>query len=191
MPRRTITFARGQYYHLYNRGAGKHPLFHEETNYLYVLRQTKQYARQFNVAVIAYVLMSNHYHFLIRQDGDASAAELPKRIFGGYSRAVNLRYGWSGTLFEGRFQAVHVTEEAHLRHLCRYIHANPVLHGFVATPEMWRYSNYHEWIGIRPGTLFDRGFINDFFPDRDNYIQYVYDLINGRAVQPDGFVLLE
>lgn len=187
MPRRTVTFAPGNYYHIYNRGAGKHALFREDDNYVYVLRQTKKYVRDFDLTIIAYVLMSNHYHFLIRQDGDVPAGELPKRVFGGYSRAVFRRYAWSGTLFEGRFQAIHVTEEAHLRHLCRYIHANPVLHGFVATPDAWTYSNYHEWVGTRPGTLVDHDFIAANFPDRADYIHYVHELIAGRGRAPDGF----
>ncbi|MCA9939571.1 MAG: transposase [Anaerolineales bacterium] len=185
MPRRTTPFLNGHYYHIYNRGAGKHAIFKEQDNYLYILRQTKDCARLFNLTIIAYVLMPNHYHFLIRQDSDAPVSELPKRVFGGYSRAVNRRYGWSGTLFEGRFQAIHITEDAHLRHLCRYIHANPVLHGFVNTPETWPYSNYLEWIGKRPGTLVNHAFIQEYFPNRSDYIQFVRDLIEGRSPIPE------
>jgi REP element-mobilizing transposase RayT len=132
-------FAKGQYYHLYNRGAGRQSLFIEESNYHYIQRRTKLYCRKFRLSVIAYCLLPNHYHFLIRQDGESLVSELPKRVFGGYSRAVNRKYGWSGTLFEGRFQSKLVDTDAYLLHLCRYIHANPVIHGIVDAPEDWPY----------------------------------------------------
>lgn len=65
----------------------------------------KGYLAEFSLVMIVYCLMPNHYHFLLRQSGQISASELPKRLFGGYSRAVQRRYQWTGTLFEGRFQA--------------------------------------------------------------------------------------
>lgn len=34
MPRR-LPFVRGGYYHIYNRGAGRQAIFHEERNYIY------------------------------------------------------------------------------------------------------------------------------------------------------------
>lgn len=177
MPRRDVEFVQHGYYHIYNRGAGRHNLFIEEDNYLYVLRRTKTYGKEFNLIVIAYCLMPNHYHFLIRQDGEIPVGELPKRVFGGYSRAVNKRYGWSGTLFEGRFNAKVVTSDAHLIHLCRYIHANPVKDGIVAHPDEWPYSNYLEWMGQRSGTLVDRQFIRDMFGDATSYEAFVLEYL--------------
>ena len=184
MPRRNVQFIRGHYYHIYNRGAGRHNLFIEKDNYLYVLRRTKKYIREFALTLIAYCLMPNHYHFLVRQDGEIPAGELPKRVFGGYSRAVNRRYGWSGTLFEGRFQARHVNSDDYLRHLCRYIHANPVKDGMVEHPEEWTYSNYPEWIGLREGMLVDHQFIMDRFGDSVGYEEFVKDYLLMRGL-PD------
>lgn len=101
MPKREIIFTICGYYHIYNRGASRHNLFIEDDNYRYLLRQIKNCIRILKLTVIAYCLMPNHYHLLIRQDGETSVSELPKRVFGGYSRAVNKRYGWSG-LGEGK-----------------------------------------------------------------------------------------
>jgi putative transposase len=174
MPRRKITFTKGHYYHIYNQGAYAHNLFVEDDNYQYVLRQTRRYAHRFSITVIAYVLMPNHYHFLLRQDGDVPLYELPARVFGGYSRAVNKRYGWRGTMFRGRFHAKPVRDDAYFLQLCRYIHANPVRHGFVTQPDEWRYSNYHEWLGTRRDSLVDLPLVDHYFPNRDDYADFVW-----------------
>jgi len=44
MPYRRVPFAPGQYYHIYNRGSGRQPIFRERDNYLFVLRLVKKYA---------------------------------------------------------------------------------------------------------------------------------------------------
>jgi REP element-mobilizing transposase RayT len=182
MPKRDITFAHGGYYHIYNRGAGRHNLFIEKDNYQYVLRQIKKYIFKLNLTVIAYCLMPNHYHLLIRQDGDTSASELPKRVFGGYSRAVNKRYGWSGTLFEGRYKAKTVTTNTYLCQLCGYIHGNPVKDGLVRNIEDWPYSNYLDRIGQREGSLIDRKFVTEMFGNTQRYQEYVLEYLAARQL---------
>jgi len=172
-----INWLPDNYYHIYNRGAHKVPIFREEQNYVFVLSRTKQYLRKFDVAMIAYCLLPIHYHFLVRQQGDYPAGLIPQRIFNSYSKAYNRRYEHSGTLFEGRYQAVHVVKESHLRQLCRYIHANPLKHGVVDDLEKWPYSNYLEWIGLRPGELVDHEFVDTFFPNRSDYREFVDDYL--------------
>jgi REP element-mobilizing transposase RayT len=130
-----------QYYHIYNRGARHGSIFREPTNYLFVIARTKQYAKALSVSVIAYCLMPNHYHFLVRQNGDTAAGLLPKRVFNSYTKAYNKRYEQSGTLFEHRYQVRAILNFTHLLHLCRYIHANPARDGLVADPADWPYSN--------------------------------------------------
>ncbi len=63
MPYRGDIFTQGQYYHIYNRGAGKGKIFFNEGSCLYLLRLIKEYAPKFGVAVIAYCLMPNHLSF--------------------------------------------------------------------------------------------------------------------------------
>jgi hypothetical protein len=124
--------------------------------------------------------MPNHYHLLVRQNGEQAAGLLPQRVFNAYSKAYNNRYGHIGTLFERRYLAKHLDSESHLLHLCRYIHANPVMDGLVANPQDWIYSNYAEWIGTRAGTLVDRKFIQECFSSPGRYIEFVWDYIFSR-----------
>ena len=178
MPYRKVQFAPGQFYHIYNRGVARQPIFREEDNYLFLLRRTKEYASALNVAVIAYCLMPNHYNFLLRQDGQEPAGRLPQRVFNSYSKAFNKRYGRTGTLFEGPYKATHIDRDGYLLHLCRYIHANPVKHGVLSELERWPYSNYLEWIGARDGKLVERAFVQEHFPVVGSYRQFVLDYVS-------------
>ena len=186
MPYRKAQFAQGHFYHMYNRGVGRQPIFREADNYLFLLRRLREYACRLDVAVIAYCLMPNHYHFLLRQDGQEPAGRLPQRLFNSYTKAFNRRYDRTGTLFEGPFKAIHVDRDGYLLHLCRYIHANPVKHRLVSDLSQWPYSNYLEWIGARNGRLVDRAFVREHFPVEDNYRSFVWDYLNGLDALPTG-----
>ncbi|MGD8856335.1 MAG: transposase [Chloroflexota bacterium] len=179
-PRRP-TYTAGHYYHFYNRGAHRLPIFREADNYLFILGRIKRYLRQLELTIIAYCLMPNHYHLLVRQEGQHAAGLLPQRVFNSYSKAYNKRYGHSGTLFEGHYEVVETASEAHLRHLCRYIHANPVKDGLVTELAAWPYSNYLEWVAKRKGTLVDRDFVAELFGSPDDYVEFLTDYLEGRA----------
>jgi len=172
-----IVWEQGSYYHLYNRGARRLPIFRERDNYLFVLDRLKHYCQKFELTTIAYCLMPNHYHLLVRQNGEQRAGLLPQRVFNSYSKAYNKRYDHSGTLFEDRYQARQANDESYLRHLCRYIHANPVTDGLVKKPEDWPYSNYLEWIGERNGMLVDRKFIREQFADPSDYRAFLAEIL--------------
>ncbi len=173
MPVPRPAYLPGQYYHIYNRGAHRVSIFKEPDNYLFVLRKVKFYLLKLNLKVVAYCLMPNHYHFLIRQDGEQRAGLLPQMVFNSYTKAYNKRYLHSGTLFQDNYKVKVVQSTSHLLHLCRYIHANPVKDGFVADPADWPYSNYLEWIGQRDGTLYDPDFIHLHFSSPDQYRDFV------------------
>jgi REP element-mobilizing transposase RayT len=149
--------------HFYNRGAHRVSIFREPDNYRFVTRKIERYSRQYKLKVIAYCLLPNHYHFLVRQDGEFRAGMLPQYVFNSYSKAYNRRYNHSGTLFEGNYKVKPVEDESYLHTLCYYIHANPVLHRITRKLLDWPYSNYPEWMGIRNGTLVDPEFIEIYF----------------------------
>ncbi len=173
MARRKIPFLPNQYYHVYNRGANKADIFRSDKDYIFLLKQIQDQTREFDVSVIAYCLMSNHYHFLLRQNGAAKISDFMQAVFGVYSLAFNSNHEHSGTLFEGPFQAILVNKDEYLLHLCRYIHRNPVEAGLAITPEQWHNSNYLEFIGKRDGTLVDRGFVKQNFGEAEMYEEFV------------------
>src|SRR5574339_475510 len=101
----TLIWQKGMYYHIYNRGARQVTIFREAANYLFTISKIKEYSQAQKISVLVYCLMPNHYHFLVRQDGEESAGHLPQYVFNSYSKAYNQMYSHSGTLFEGRFRA--------------------------------------------------------------------------------------
>jgi len=177
-----ITWLPGHYYHIYNRGARQVTIFREPDNYHFVLYRVKEYCQELNLSMIVYCLMPNHYHFLVRQNGENPAGLLPQRVFNSYTKAYNKRYKHSGTIFEGRYKAIPVEQEPYLKHLCRYIHLNPVKDGIVNHVEDWPYSNYAEWIGTRNGTLVDRDFIGTYFGVGEDYKKFVADFQGLRSL---------
>lgn len=185
MPRRKIEFHRGGIYHIYNRGAGRQSIFYEDENYLYLLRILKDLLPKLELTLLAYCLMPNHYHWLVRQDGDTPAGKLAQYAFNRYVNSFNHRYKRSGTLFEDRFEAIHVDTDAYVRQLCLYIHANPIHQGMAISPDLWAYSNYLEWTGHRKGTLVDPDFVTNWFGSGTAYADEVKAYLLGQAAIPE------
>lgn len=151
MPRRNLVFVPGDCYHIYNRGCGHQPIFFECENYLFFLRELKQRCRTFRVDVLAWCLMPNHYHLLVSPQSN-QFPEMMQSFSTCYTKAINERQLRTGTLFEGRFQALKVDTTEYVVHLSRYIHLNPVEARFVRKPEEYVYSSYRDYLGLRNGT---------------------------------------
>jgi REP element-mobilizing transposase RayT len=173
MPRRERNLEPGNYYHLYNRGNNRQNIFFERDNYLHFLKQFRYYVADATVQVVAYCLMPNHYHILIYLQEDSLSAAM-HRFTMSYTKAINRRYQKCGSLFQGRFQTLHVDSDDYLLHLTRYIHLNPVQPGFVEKPEDWEFSSYHEYVGLRQGTLPTTDYVcGRFGTPHQDYRQFV------------------
>jgi REP element-mobilizing transposase RayT len=177
----------GQYYHVYNRGVGRQRLFVSDANCRFLLRRAKRYRKDYDLSIIAYCLMPNHYHLLLRPGEDEALSSFVQRLFNSYSQAFNRQQGRSGTLFEGRAKSILVDSEDYVLHLCRYIHLNPVNAQLVSHPGEWLWSNYLEWVGRRSGTLIDREFVDAYFPEATDYEGFVVGSLDDsweRRLQP-------
>jgi putative transposase len=148
-----------QYYHVFNRGINRTNIFFEERNYLHFLRLYQKYIVPV-AETYAYCLLRNHFHLLIRvrkrrlpgiseekllpsviQPRDVSLAF--NRLLNAYAKAVNKAYDRVGSLFQHHFGRRLVASKEYCALLVRYIHANPIKHGFVTDLEDWPFSSYH------------------------------------------------
>jgi len=162
-------------FHYFNRGCNRENIFFNKGNYIFLIKKMKQTYRQYGLSIIAYCLMPNHYHFLIKQKADQPVSDWIKALFIGYVQAVNIEQNRSGTLFEGRAKNILIDKEEYLLQLVRYIHCNPLSAGIVPKLADWPYSNYHEWIGQRKGTLFDSEFFHTYFRNYNDYQEFISD----------------
>jgi REP element-mobilizing transposase RayT len=126
MPYRKTKFQAGQVYHLYNRGVNRHPIFFCAENWGFMLRLFRRYFRPDLIDILAYCLMPNHYHLMVRLKVDDVGRQVMQPWGVSYTKAVNKQQNRVGPIFQGPFQAVHVPRDEHLIHLSRYIHLNPV-----------------------------------------------------------------
>jgi len=63
-------FYKNTYHHLYNRGANKAKIFFDEESYLYFLRRLKHYKNKYDIKILSYCLMPNHFHIFVKQQSE-------------------------------------------------------------------------------------------------------------------------
>ncbi len=158
-----------KYYHVYNRGANKQDIFRERGEYELCLGLFGKYRSQYRVSIMAYCLMPNHYHLLLRQNEGGSISRFIQTVFNAYTQAINLSTGHSGTLFQGRAKGLEITSDEYAVRLARYIHFNPVAAGLVLKPEAWEYSDYRDWCGIRKADLSDLALRDTYYENPQEY----------------------
>ena len=78
------------------------------------------------VEILAFCLMPNHVHLLVRQLKDDGIVKFMKKFGGGYARYFNLKHSRKGYVFQNRFLAVFIKTDEQLKIVFAYIHANPV-----------------------------------------------------------------
>ena len=93
--------------------------------------------------------MDNYYHLLV-QTPDGNLSKGMRQLNGVYSQAYNRRHNKVGHLFQGRYKAILVDEDAYLLELARYIVLNPVKAMMVNEVEDWKWSSYRATTGESP-----------------------------------------
>ncbi|MYM35117.1 addiction module toxin RelE [Duganella sp. FT94W] len=131
----------GAVYHVTSRGDRQQLIFHDDKDRYAWLDMLAQVCARFNFTVHSFCLMGNHYHLLI-ETGDANLATGMRQLNGQYSRYFNRRHQRAGHVFQGRYVAILVQKESHLRELARYVVLNPLRANMVSRLEAWPWSSY-------------------------------------------------
>ncbi len=161
-------FIQGGFYHVFNRGNRKQDIFLQAKDYKRYLDKIKEYKEKHNVSVIAYCLMPNHIHFLIRQNGPKPISSFFQRLHTAYTMYFNKKYQTNGHLFESRFKTKMVTRDEYLQHLSRYIHLNPKK--LVTKLPSYKWSSYPAYISNYNDELTEPKFILSMFKRKNQTI---------------------
>ena len=173
----------GKYYHLFNRGIDGCDLFREVTNFEYFLKLYERYIDRI-AETYAFVLMKNHFHFLVRIKDrkdlpglqDLEGLEKPpyryfSNLFNAYTKAFNKKYNRTGSLFEKNLRRKRIGSQDYLKQVLLYIHNNPVHHRFCDRPEDYPWSSYKTCIAIQP-TKLKRDTVVGWFDNLGNFKYY-------------------
>jgi putative transposase len=139
----------------------------------------KEMLKKRNIRLIAFVLMSNHFHLLVQNLEDSIISVYMHRILTAYSKYFNTKYNRRGHVFESTFKAVHVKNNAQLLHLSAYIHKNPKeITDWEKTYDKYPYSSYQDYIGLnRWGNFLSPEIILKQFKDQTKYKDFVVESI--------------
>ena len=124
------------------------------------------------VEIICYCLNPNHYHFILKQVFNNGISEFMKRLGGGYTYYFNKKYDRSGSLFQGRFKAIHIDSNEYLLYLSAYVNKNNFIHQYKNKGE-WKYSSWLDYIGKRNGNLCNQSPIIGQFKNEKEYQEFV------------------
>lgn len=209
MPYRKVVLAPQQIYHVFNRGVASLPIFLNFRDHLRLLRLVDYYRfsntpfsfsqlislpkeekekvivelkkrNAIHVEILAYCLMPNHFHFLLKQITDKGISVFMTNLQNGYVKYFNIKNERAGPLFQSMFKAVMIETDEQLLHVSRYIHLNPST-AYIVEPE--NLEDY-TWSSLR--TYLDENFNRDnyfinpevvlnFFKTREDYKKFVLD----------------
>ena len=136
-----------------NRGVDRGTVFFDDTARLEFGRQLAEVHERFRFEVLAYCLMGNHYHLLVRTEPGTLSPAM-QRLGSRYVQRTNQRLGRDGPLFRGRFHAIPVMTDAYLMAAFRYIHQNPLVLPGVESVIDYRWSSARTHFGLRPAPSF-------------------------------------
>ena len=131
-------------YHVVYRGVNKQRIFEDADDYGKFLAVLRKYQPICGYKVIAYCLMSNHIHLLIKTD-EMSLGRIFQHIGPSFVYWYNKRYARVGSLFQCRFKSRPVNSSPQLFTVIRYIHQNPVKAAICNHPAQYEYSSFKDY----------------------------------------------
>jgi len=193
--RKTI-LATGEVYHVLNRSVQKVPIFQGKRECNFFLEAMEYYLQveppvkfslyktnkdrfnfkmdeNFLVKVIAYCLMPNHFHLILKQLVEEGIKKYIQRLTNSFAHYYSKKYESSGHLFEGNFKAVRVGSDEQMWHLSRYIHLNPVSSYLVEEPEDYLFSSYKIYLAKEKSDFIDPSLIMGNFSSPAKYEAFV------------------
>ncbi len=203
---RITPLVNGEIYHVFNRGINRQPTFYSRRDYrraLLTIRfyrllhppqrlsdflQTDSKKRETILAnaekhgslvtVLAFCLMPNHFHLLLRQETDNGISKFMGNFQNSYTRYFNTRHQRDGAIFLTQFKAVRMETEDQLLHVSRYIHLNPYSSYIVKTQQQllnYPWSSLNEYLNPAQAIISQPEVVLSSFKNPRQYQQFVLD----------------
>jgi putative transposase len=165
MPRRLRLGLQGMAFHVMNRAVRRTVLFESDRDYQAFLKVVRESLMKYEIKIIAYEVMPNHWHFVVICDRIEEVSNWLHWVTGTHAIRWNLARGsrGSGAVYHSRFKAVPIQRERSLIRVCRYVERNGLRAGLVQNAELWQWgslyavcNNCHaiplsKWPILRPG----------------------------------------
>jgi putative transposase len=196
--------ANDQIYHIFNRGIERRDVFTNKYEFQRAV-DTVGYYRFFNlplkfsqflnkpqqvrndifsdieignekiVSVIAFCLMPNHFHFLLKQLKENGISRFISNFTNSYTKYFNTKNERAGPLFQGIFKSVLIETNEQLLHLSRYIHLNPVSSFLIPDKDLQNYqwSSLPEYLNLNEKDICDRKIVLDQFSSIQKYKDFL------------------
>lgn len=98
------------------------PYWHEEVSRLPMFGRPPHWpVREPLVHIIAWTLLSNHFHLLIQEICEGGTARFMQRFGGSLTMCFNQKYHERGSLFQSSYHGKTIDADAHLNYLAFYI----------------------------------------------------------------------
>ena len=161
------------------------------------LQEERNKKKEPMVEILAFCLMPNHYHFILKEIKEGGISKFMKKM-GGYSTYFNKQYKRVGPLFQSRFKSIPVKDDRQLQALFNYVHTNPVellepgwkdfkvknFHQATDFLKNYKWSSYLDYIG-QPNHPFvtRRSFFSKIFGNFDGCEAAIGDWVKYKAVK--------
>ena len=144
MPRPLRIIEANQIYHVLNRGNRRMTIFRKPQDYQAFLDCITEAMGRFRVDLLAWCIMPNHWHLVLRPRGDDQLQRFMSWLTVTHVRRHHERHGGgSGHLYQGRYKHFCVQQDDYFLTLCRYVEANPLRARLVERAERWPWSSLH------------------------------------------------
>ena len=148
MPRPPRADERGGFYHALNRGNARNAIFHKDEDYEAFERILSDGLAQYNVQLLSYQLMPNHWHLVLCPQADGEMSRFLSWATGTHTMRYHAHYDTSGEghVYQGRFKSFPIQDDHHFYTVCRYIERNALCAKLVARTEDWQWGSLWRWL---------------------------------------------
>lgn len=138
-----------QLHHVIQHGNNHQAIFRESADYVAFLAWLGEAAKQFEVAMHAYVLLPDHVHLLVTPADEVGLGKMMQWIGRHYVPYYNRKYERTGSLWQGRYRATVMEADLYFLRCSLSIESNPVRSKLVADAQEYPWSSFQHHIGLK------------------------------------------